>query len=195
MINRHAYRSGLWPLKAAISMLCLGILTGFTQNPHLYFTETGRVKFISDAPLELIVASSDQLTGILNVDDGSFSFTIQMVSFQGFNSALQRTHFNENYIESEKYPNSTFNGKIIEDVDFISSGTRVIRAKGLLNIHGIDKDRIIRCTIHTSPGRISVETNFTVPLEDHEIKIPSIVKQKIAEVVKVNINFTMEPLE
>lgn len=173
----------------------MGLLTGFTQNPHLFFTDTGRVKFISDAPLELIEASSDQLAGILNIDDRSFSFTIPMVSFQGFNSALQRTHFNENYIESEKYPNATFNGKIIEDVDFMSSGTRVIRAKGLLNIHGIDKDRIIRCTIHTTPGGISVKTNFTVPLQDHKIKIPSIVQQKIAEVIEVNINFTMEPLD
>jgi hypothetical protein len=195
MINRKAYRSGLRSLKAIASMLCLGILTGFTQQPHLYFTDTGEVKFISDAPLELIEASSDQLAGILNIEDRSFSFTIPMVSFQGFNSALQRTHFNENYIESEKYPNSTFNGKIIEDVDFMSPGMRFIRAKGLLNIHGIDKDRIIRCTIHITPGRISVESNFTIPLEDHEIKIPSIVQQKIAEEIEVGISFSMEPLD
>ncbi len=178
-----------------ILVLVLGIATISAQESNLYFTDSGHVKFTSDAPLEFIEASTDELAGILNIDDLSFSFTVPMVSFQGFNSALQRTHFNENYIESEKYPSSTFQGKIIEQVDFATAGTYKIRAKGILNVHGIGKDRIIRCTILVGSDKLSVESNFSVPLEEHQIKIPSIVQQKIAEVIEVSIRFDMKPID
>jgi hypothetical protein len=176
-------------------LLFLAVLTGFTQPSELYFTDSGHVVFTSDAPLEFIQASSDELAGILNINDLTFSFNVPMVSFQGFNSALQRTHFNENYLESEKFPKSTFKGKIIEEVDFNAPGTVSIRAKGILNVHGIEKDRIIRCTMQMEAGRITVETSFTVPLEEHKIKIPSIVQQKIAEMIRVDIRFEMHALD
>jgi hypothetical protein len=182
---------------AAIFLLVitLGMMSALSFQPDLYFTDSGHVQFTSDAPLEYIQASSDELTGILNLEDRSFSFTIPMRSFYGFNSALQRTHFNENYIESEKYPNSTFKGKIIEDIDFTSPGTISIRAKGIITIHGIEKDRIIRCNMQFQDDRIIVKSDFTVPLEDHKIKIPSIVQQKIAEVIDVSLSFNLQPMD
>jgi hypothetical protein len=180
---------------AFILILMLGILPGSTQQSNLYFTDSGHVKFTSDAPLEFIEASSSEMAGILDINDLSFSFTVPMVSFQGFNSALQRTHFNENYIESEKFPSSTFQGKIIEEVDISSPGTFNIRAKGMLKVHGIQKDRIIRCKMQVGTERITVVSNFTVPLNEHEIKIPSIVQQKIAEVIEVSVRFEMTPMD
>jgi hypothetical protein len=176
-------------------LLILVLLTGYASQENLYFTGSGHIKFTSDAPLEFIQAESHELAGILNIDDLSFSFTVPMVSFQGFNSALQRTHFNENYMESEKFQNSTFKGKIIEQVDLGSEGTYQIRAKGLLNIHGIDVDRIIRCTMQVENGRITVISTLTVPLDEHKIKIPSIVRQKIAEVIDVSIQFELKPMD
>lgn len=186
--------SWLMAMKVSLFAVLMVIMSGYKQQENLFFTDSGHVEFSSDAPLEYIQASSNELAGILNINDLSFSFTVSMVSFQGFNSALQRTHFNENYIESEKFPNSTFNGKIIEELDFASPGTYHIRAKGLLNVHGVDNDKIIRCTIQVETGRISVESSFTVPLDEHKIKIPSIVQQKIAEVIDVSIRFEMEPM-
>ena len=180
--------------RLAIALILLIGLTGHAQQEEFYFTDSGKVTFSSDAPLEYIQASSDELAGILNTTDQSFSFTIPMVSFIGFNSALQRTHFNENYLESESFPNSTFKGKIIEEVDFATPGTYHIRAKGILNIHGENTDRIIRCSMQVEAGRIKVESTFMVPLEDHLIKIPSIVQQKIAEVIDVSIQFELIPL-
>jgi polyisoprenoid-binding protein YceI len=118
-----------------------------------------------------------------------------MNSFQGFNSALQRTHFNENYLETEKYPKSTYNGKIIEEVDFSQEGNISIRAKGKLLIHGIEQDRIIRCNLIISPDRIDIESDFTVLLEDHNITIPSIVQQKIAEEIEVILRATITPMK
>ena len=183
------------PKKAYIAVLMLVMLTGHAQEENLFFTDSGYVRFSSDAPLEFIEASSNELAGILNISDLSITFTVPMVSFQGFNSALQRTHFNENYMESEKFPNATFKGKIIEEIDFTSAGTYLIRAKGNLNVHGIDHDRIIRCRVQVEPGRISVESSFKVPLEEHRIKIPSIVQQKIAEVIDVSIRFEMSRMD
>jgi len=182
-------------VKVYIPVVLIVMMTGYTRQENLYFTDSGHIKFSSNAPLEFIQASSNELAGILNINDLSFSFTVPMLSFEGFNSTLQRIHFNENYMESEKFLNSTFKGKIIEEVDFISPGTYHIRAKGLLNVHGIDNDRIIRCTIQVETGRITVETSFTVPLDEHKIKIPSIVQQKIAEVIDVNICFEMKPMD
>ena len=178
-----------------IPVVLMIMMTAYAPQKNLFFTDSGHIKFTSDAPLEFIQASSNELAGILNINDLSFSFTVPMVSFQGFNSALQRTHFNENYIESEKFPNSTFKGKIIEEIDFSSPGTYQIRAKGLLNVHGIDSDRIIRCTITVETGRITVESSFTVPLDEHKIKIPGIVQQKIAEEIDVTIRFEMKPID
>ena len=182
-------------VKVYIPVVLIVMMTGYTRQENLYFTDSGHIKFSSDAPLEFIQASSNELAGILNINDLSFSFTVPMLSFEGFNSTLQRIHFNENYMESERFLNSTFKGKIIEEVDFILPGTYHIRAKGLLNVHGIDNDRIIRCTIQVETGRITVETSFTVPLDEHKIKIPSIVQQKIAEVIDVNIRFEMKPMD
>lgn len=165
--------------------------SGHTPQQVLFFTNSGEVDFTSDAPLEIIKASSNQMAGVLDLTDRSFSFSIPMNSFEGFNSALQRTHFNENYLETEKFPKSTFNGRIIEEVDFNASGSIRIRAKGRLVIHGIEQDRIIRCTLKTGSGSIEVDAEFTVPLDDHNISIPSIVQQKIAEVIDVRIRFHM----
>jgi hypothetical protein len=197
MIRWQKLLPGGRPIKIYIPVviMLLVMITGYTQEENLFFTDSGYIEFTSEAPLEFIQASSNELAGILNVNDLTFAFTVPMVSFQGFNSALQRTHFNENYIESEKFPNSTFKGKIIEEIDFTSPGTYHIRAKGLLNVHGIDNDRIIRCTILVETGRISVESKFTVPLDEHKIKIPSIVQQKIAEVIDVGISFEMKPID
>lgn len=165
------------------------------QDKTLYFTNSGRVNFTSDAPLEVIKASSSKLAGVLNLTDRSFAFSIPMRSFEGFNSALQRTHFNENYLETEKYPKARFNGKIIEEIDLSSPGTVQVRAKGKLLIHGLEEDRIIRCMMNIKPGKIDVRSEFTVPLEDHDIAIPSIVQQKIAEIIDVRIQFTLEEMK
>jgi len=179
-----------------ISILLLSFLMHtVTSQDNLYFTDDGSIDFTSDAPLEVIKASSGQLAGILNIDDRTFSFSIPMKSFEGFNSSLQRTHFNENYMETEKYPKSTFNGKIIEEVDFSQAGEIRVRAKGKIKIHGLELDRIIRCSLKISANKIIINASFTVLLEDHDIKIPSIVQQKIAEEIEVELKATITPLK
>jgi hypothetical protein len=116
-------------------LLTLLILPAFGQD--LYIVSKGNVEFTSDAPLELIEASSDLLTGVIKISDVSFAFRVTMRSFEGFNSSLQKTHFNENYMESSKFPYTIFEGKIIEDIDFSTSGTYNVRGKGSFTSHGV----------------------------------------------------------
>jgi len=161
------------------------------DNGKIFTCKNGQVSFISEAPLEIIKASSRNLTGAINVSDRSFSFLLPTKTFEGFNSSLQRTHFNEDYMETDSYPNSTFKGRIIEETDLSAPGIYKMRAKGKLNIHGVEQDRIVRCDLTVSEGKIEVKAAFTVFIADHKISIPSILNQKIAEEIKVDINFTL----
>jgi hypothetical protein len=185
-------------IKGIVTILFLltTIPGAFTQDKNqIYICRNGSVSFISDAPLELIKASNDKLSGALDVNDRSFSFQVPTKSFEGFNSSLQKVHFNEDYMETELFPNSTFKGKIIEEVDLTVPGEYKIRAKGKLNIHGIEIDRIIRCDLSVTDDKINVNAAFTVFIADHNISIPSILNQKIATEIKVDIRFTFEPAE
>ena len=168
------------------------LLPVFTYS-QLYKVSEGSVKFISDAPLELIKAQSVKLTGLLKITDKSFAFTVPMISFEGFNSSLQRTHFNENYVESSKFPNATFEGKIIEDIDFSVPGNFDIRGKGKFTIHGVEQTRIIKCKIIIQQNKILISSKFTVMLADHNITIPSVVSKKITEEGVVEINIVLVP--
>lgn len=178
-------------LAAGILFMFASLVYG--QGNTIYVCEDGKVNFISDAPLEIIKAGSDELIGVLNTAERSFSFRVASRSFEGFNSSLQRTHFNEDYLESERFPNSTFKGKIIEEVDLSTPGEYTVRAKGVLTIHGVSFDRIIRCNLEVKSSRIEVGSDFTVFIDDHDITIPSILNKKIAEEIKVRIDLTLQP--
>lgn len=153
----------------------------------VYLTQNGRVHFKSDAPLELIEARSEELKGAIDIDKGTFAFTLEILSFKGFNSRLQREHFNENYLESSKYPKAAFVGKIIEKLDFSQNGSYNVRAKGKLSIHAVDRERIIKSIVTVKNGELHLQSYFTVLLSEHEIAIPKIVHQKIAEEIEVKV--------
>lgn len=159
--------------------------SAFSQQ--IYLTRSGQASFTSNAPLEIIKAGSNEVFGAINLTDRSFAFTIDNKSFKGFNTALQQEHFYENYMEVQQYPSSSFKGKIIEEIDLSSQQDQLVRAKGMLVIHGVEQERIIKGTIRISADKIMLNADFTVLLEDHHIKIPRVVYQKIAEVIDVSI--------
>lgn len=161
--------------------------------PVIFQTTRGEVNFVSEAPLEIIKASSNDLNGLLNTEERTFAFTMKTRSFKGFNSPLQQEHFYENYIESKKYPNARFSGKIIEPIDFTKSGEYAVRAKGILDIHGVEQERVIRVKLKINEGEISANSSFEVLLEDHNITIPRMVFQKIAETIDVSVNLEFRP--
>jgi polyisoprenoid-binding protein YceI len=156
-----------------------------------YSTQKAAIDFTSDAELELIKAASGEMRGLIDPATNQFAFSVDISSFKGFNSALQREHFNEKYMESEKFPKASFSGKIIEHVDFSKDGSYDVRAKGDLDIHGIKQMRIIKGKIIVHGGALQVNAQFTVPLSDHNISIPNIVSQKIATEIQVQFEASM----
>ncbi|MEN9571462.1 MAG: hypothetical protein RL172_2693 [Bacteroidota bacterium] len=154
----------------------------------LYKVAKGSIYFKSDAPLELIKATSDELAGLFDTDKKNFAFRIKMDSFKGFNGALQKEHFNENYMETSKYPYASFEGKIIEDIDYSTAGNYQIRAKGNLVVHGVSQERIIKVTLQVKKQGITAQAAFTVLLADHNITIPKVVHEKLASEIKVQID-------
>jgi polyisoprenoid-binding protein YceI len=177
--------------KTGFTYILLLCVTTASDAQSRYNLTKGLISFVSNAELEVIKASSDKIAGVIDPISNQFAFTIDIVSFKGFNSGLQREHFNEKYLESERFPKARFSGKIIEEVDFSANGKHEVRAKGDLEIHGQKQTRIIKAKIVTKDGKLDIETTFTVPLEDHNITIPTIVRQKIATEVSVTFSASM----
>ena len=170
------------------------MVSGLKSQPvTIYHTTSGRIDFRSDAPLEIIRASSNDLLGVLDISKNNFSFKVVLRSFEGFNSPLQKEHFNENYLESDKYPEASFKGKIIEDADLTVDGTYEVRAKGNLTIHNVIQERIIKCAVTVKNKIITIHSSFTVLLSEHNIPIPKVVYQKLANEIKVEVTATLEP--
>lgn len=177
-------------------VILIGVLAALPpaagQPVSIFELNDGQVGFTSDAPLELIEAKSTALRGLIDAGKRTFAFSIPITSFKGFNGPLQRVHFNENYMESGQFSDATFLGKIIEPVDFSKDGEYIIRAKGKLTIHGVERERIIKSTVTVANGELNIRSSFTVLLREHDIEIPRIVFQKIAEEIKVELVGRME---
>ncbi|MBL7814071.1 MAG: YceI family protein [Saprospiraceae bacterium] len=171
-----------------VTLLLLLSILNLNTAGQTWKCQKGKIEFNSNAPLEVINAKSAELKGIIDPATSGFAFSVKNSSFRGFNSALQEEHFHESYMESHRYDVSSFTGKIIEKIDFSKSGIYTIRAKGKLNVHGVERERIIQSTIQVNGQQMSVKSTFSVPLAEHNISIPKLVHQKIAEEIQVKIN-------
>lgn len=179
-------------VKRFVSYLCLLLCSLCVSlfciaQPSNYNCSNGIIKFKSVATLETIEAESRDLRGLISTGNKSFALTVLIRTFQGFNSPLQREHFNENYLESHKFPAATFEGKFIEEVNFEKDGNFNARAKGILTIHGISQERLIKTNVSVKNGSIKITSKFTVLLSDHNITIPKIVNQKLSSEIEVNV--------
>lgn len=171
-------------LTILISIATVHMLAG---QAALWRSNSTVIQFTSEAPLEVIQAEADQVQGLINPATDQFAFAVSIADFEGFNSPLQQQHFHENYLESDRYPKATFSGRIIESIDFTQPGQYTARAKGILTIHGVEQERIIKSTLTIRDGELEISSFFTVPLADHDIRIPRIVYQKIAEEIQVEV--------
>lgn len=166
-----------------IALLGISFL-GFGQE--IYSSKNLSVNFYSSTPVEDIEAITKNGTGVFDEKKKEFVFLIKIRSFT-FDKSLMQEHFNENYMESDKYPNAQFNCKFSEAIDFTKDGTYKINATGKLNIHGVERERTITGTIIVKDGTFIVSSEFDVLCKDHEIKIPTLLTQKIAENIKVKV--------
>lgn len=172
-------------------LMIVGTYGVYGQN--MYTVKKSEVNFRSNAPNEIIKAKSKDLQAIVDVEKRKFACKVDIRSFDGFNSPLQKEHFNENYMESRIYPEIIFSGKIIEEIDLNVDGEYDIRAKGKLKVHGKAIDRIINVKLTAQNGLMQINAQFKVPLADHDIRIPRVVDDKLATEVLVTVNAILMP--
>jgi polyisoprenoid-binding protein YceI len=163
------------------------------QQNTVLLTENGTVGFVSEAPLEIIKASSVNLKGAIDTEKQSFVFVLENQSFKGFNSPLQQEHFYENYLETAKYPKTTFTGRIIEPLNIVPGTEQTVRAKGILDLHGVKQERMIKAVVKYEEESMSISATFTVLLDDHQIRIPKVVSKKISPEIRVSIEAVLYP--
>ncbi|NEU09054.1 YceI family protein [Flavihumibacter sp. R14] len=174
-----------------LAFVCLTTSKSFAQT-DIFSTNSGAINFFSSAPLEDIEAKNAKAISLINTRNSEIAVRVPIKQFQ-FRNGLMQEHFNENYMESERYPHATFKGKINEAIDFKKSGTYDVSATGVLNIHGVNQERTLKGRLKIDNSGMTLETKFDVLLADHKIKIPQVVFNKIAEKIAVSTSFTYKP--
>lgn len=165
-------------------------LNGFSQKR--YFSEKSFVSFFSEGVIEEIKASNTKVTSILDLANGEVAYLMSPKDFQ-FEKKLMQVHFNEKYMESEKYPKSSFKGKIV-GYDAAKNNLQQVKAQGKLTIHGVTRDIDVPGTLHIEGNTVTLRSKFMVKLEDYNIKVPQIVWQNIAQQVEVTVHFLYRPV-
>jgi len=173
-----------------LALVLLGIGTLSAQD--IFMVDSSYVHFFSEATLENIEAKNDKAKGLINRTNSKVAFVIPIKSFE-FDKALMKEHFNENYMESEKFKSATFKGQINEKINWKKEGTYDVTVTGMLNVHGVEKSRTIKGKLMVKKDRIRVQTKFNVKLVDHDIEIPTVVFQNIAEVIDVTVDLQFSP--
>jgi polyisoprenoid-binding protein YceI len=179
-------------LTSLVAVLLHGGLWQPAQAQGRYTLGAGTVRFFSATPLENIEARSTEMKGALDAAAGSFVFRVPIASFT-FPSALMQSHFNENYLESSKYPYATFKGRLPGPLNLTQDGTYPVAATGELTIHGVAQPRTIPCTLTVRQGVCTVSSKFTARLTDHRIEVPTLVFNKIAESIDISVDGTLIP--
>ncbi|HYV93214.1 MAG TPA: YceI family protein [Chitinophagales bacterium] len=161
---------------------------------YVYLDTTGTVSFFSETVVEDIDATSNQAVDAMNIKTKAVFFKVRMSTLK-FKKALMQEHFNENYMESDKYPFAIFQGNIDQDIDLTKDGTYQVTVTGTLTIHGVAQNRTIPGTVVVSGKSIDVTSSFDVKVADHQIRIPTIVTEHIAESVKVKVHSVLTPAQ
>jgi polyisoprenoid-binding protein YceI len=182
-------------MKKTLKLIILLLVISSSTSAQKHLTKNGRVRFYSETPMEKIEAINSQVNSALDVSTGDFVFKVLIKSFE-FEKALMQEHFNENYMESGKYPNATFSGKIsnLKDINFKKDGSYTAIVEGNLTIHGITKKVAEKGTIEVKNGQIISKAVFNIKPKDFNISIPGAVVAKIAESIQVNVDATLEKL-
>jgi hypothetical protein len=163
-----------------------------TSIAQIYSSKTGDILFHSTSPLEDIDGRNKSVKGILNTNTGDVYFVASITQFE-FAKALMKEHFNENYLESEKYPDATYKGKINEKVDYTKDGVYPVTTTGKFKIHGVEKESTEKGSVTVKGKTILLHADMKIKVADYNIEIPKLVIQNIAEVVDVKVDIPLIP--
>ncbi len=182
-------------MKTTLTIIFLSLATfGFAQDK--YFTRNGTITFFSSTPVEDIKAQNFGVTSVLDTKSGDMEFSLLMKSFE-FKKALMQEHFNENYVESDKFPKASFKGKVqdISSVNFSKDGVYPVKVSGDMTIHGVTNPVTTDGTIEIKDGKVHANSKLMIKPEDYEIEIPSVVRDNIAQEMEVTVHTTLDPLK
>ncbi len=167
--------------------------TAMSAGAQKFITKTGHIKFYSDAPLEKIEAHNRQVNSVLDLSTGGFAFKVLMKSFE-FEKALMQEHFNENYVESDKYPTATFVGTVtnIKDVNIEKEGIYEANVEGKLTLHGVTKVIKEKGTFEMKQGKLLGKSKFNLTVADYNITIPGNVGKNVSKTIEVTVDITLD---
>lgn len=158
----------------------------------MFISRSGTVEFLSETPVETIYSRNDYVSCAFDPNNGDLVFQINIISFK-FEKALMQEHFHEKYMETDKYPKSTFIG-IIENWNNNMLTTHKeynVTAKGVILIHGVEKEIEADGSLVVDNDKISISSNFNVRLDDFNIKVPKIVAKNIADIINIDLNVNL----
>ncbi len=181
-------------MKKTFITLSVLFLFAIQLSAQKYITRNGHIWFFSKAPLENIEAHNYQASSVMDLETGDMVYSVLIKGFE-FEKALMQEHFNEKYMESDKYPKSTFKGKIlnIEELDLSKDGIHEVEVEGDLSIKDATNHIKVKGTLEKKGDKIIAKSKFPVRLADYNIHIPAMVKDNIAEVVDVMVDVEYEP--
>lgn len=169
-------------------------ISALVQAQGIVMTKTGKISFYSRSKVEKVEADNNEVSSILNPQTGEMVFAVLLKSFH-FERALMEEHFNENYVESNKYPKATFKGKItnIAAVNFTKDGAYPVTTEGELMLHGVTKKVSANGSVTIKGGKVAAFSKFSIKLKDYNIEIPSLVGDKISEDIDLTVDCKYEP--
>lgn len=181
-------------MKRSILIFSL-LLIMSTLDAQKYMTKDGFISIYSHTPLEEIKAENNQVAGALDIGTGEMVFQVLIKSFH-FERALMEEHFNENYMESDKFPKAIFKGKItnLSSLDLKKKGSNNVNVEGDLTIHGVTKKISVPGTMENSDAGIVAKSEFNLVPEDFNISIPGVVRDKINKTLAVNVIMKYTPV-
>jgi hypothetical protein len=194
-INTNIITMNLQIRKGIISF-CFILITTSLIAQDKFFTKSGSISFVSKGVIETITASHRSATCVLDSKTGALQFAVLMKGFE-FKKALMQEHFNENYVESDKYPKAEFRGQIVNnsDIAYARDGEYNAHVKGKLTMHGQTKDVEANGKITVKNGKMVAASKFDILMSDYNIDIPGPVRENMSNTVTINVNCTLEPLK
>jgi polyisoprenoid-binding protein YceI len=176
--------------KLLLLLLLVGSLP--KADAQIFLTRDGYIGFFSKTPLENVRAENRQVYAVIDAGNKKLAFTALVKGFL-FQKELMQEHFNENYAESDKYPKTNFSGTYTGNVDLTKNGTYDVQVQGQLTFHGVTQTINVPATLEVQAGKLTGKSDFKLKPSDYDIKIPSIVREKIAPLIDVHVLVECNP--
>ncbi len=178
-----------------LALISILLTLALSINAQKYMTKNGYIGFYSHTPMEDIKADNNQVAGVIDASTGDLVFQALIKSFH-FDRALMEEHFNENYMESDTYPKSSFKGKItnLSSVNLSKNGSYDVTVEGELTLHNVTNKISAKGTLEVASGGLNANAKFNIVPEDYKINIPGLVREKIGKNMEVTVTMKYTPV-